>query len=77
MRLTAQYPRLAPHVSFGPSGNGYASIDWKDPRALLELTRALLHEALEAHWTGPADGGRQDFELDWEMPLDRLCPTVM
>eukprot|EP00658_Telonema_sp_P-2_P036211 TRINITY_DN26239_c0_g3_i1.p1 TRINITY_DN26239_c0_g3~~TRINITY_DN26239_c0_g3_i1.p1 ORF type:complete len:129 (+),score=37.20 TRINITY_DN26239_c0_g3_i1:273-659(+) len=59
--LAQKYPRFAPYVSLGPSGDGYASIDWKEPKALLELTRALLH---------------QDFDLDWDMPLDRLCPTV-
>ena len=45
-----------------PSARGQGMhIDWSDHAAVLALTRALL---------------RHDFGVVWEMPADRLCPTV-
>eukprot|EP01130_Rhizamoeba_saxonica_P000092 TRINITY_DN1010_c1_g1_i2.p1 TRINITY_DN1010_c1_g1~~TRINITY_DN1010_c1_g1_i2.p1 ORF type:complete len:303 (-),score=60.17 TRINITY_DN1010_c1_g1_i2:547-1455(-) len=41
--------------------NGKAKIDWNDPLANRELTRTLLQE---------------DFQIDINLPLDHLCPTV-
>lgn len=41
--------------------DGYSNIDWKDSDALRALTCALLKE---------------DWQLDVDIPPDRLCPTV-
>ncbi|KAK8810715.1 hypothetical protein WA158_007290 [Blastocystis sp. Blastoise] len=41
--------------------DGTSYIDWKDPYASLELTKVLL---------------KKDFDLDWEIPIDRLCPGI-
>lgn len=38
-----------------------AVIDWEDPEAARALTKTLLHH---------------DFKLEWDIPLDRLCPPV-
>lgn len=40
---------------------GAAVIDWEDPEAARALTKTLLHH---------------DFKLDWDIPIDRLCPPV-
>lgn len=40
---------------------GRSTIDWKDPEAMRELTRVML---------------RHDFGIEWDVPLDRLCPPV-
>lgn len=39
----------------------HATIDWKDPEAVRELTRVML---------------RHDFGIEWNVPLNRLCPPV-
>lgn len=41
--------------------NGVVRIDFKDANALRVLTKCLLHS---------------DFDLDVEIPIDRLIPTV-
>lgn len=52
---------FGPHVRDDPE-TGRASIDWADPAAMRELTRVML---------------RHDFGLlEWDAPLDRLCPPV-
>lgn len=52
---------FGPHVRDDPE-TGRASIDWADPAAMRELTRVML---------------RHDFGLlEWDSPLDRLCPPV-
>ena len=62
----AKIPGLATDT-FGPyviedPDTGRATIDWKDPSSMRELTRVML-----VH----------DFDiLDWDVPLDRLCPPV-
>lgn len=38
-----------------------ASLAWDDPFAVRELTKTLL---------------LHDFQLQWTMPIDRLCPPV-
>lgn len=38
-----------------------ASLAWADPLAVRELTKTLL---------------LHDFQLQWTMPIDRLCPPV-
>lgn len=43
------------------SENGYAKIDWKDVAALRALTCVLLKE---------------DWNLEVDLPEDKLCPTV-
>lgn len=47
----------------GRAGNmaGRATIDWKNPESMRELTRVML---------------RHDFGIEWDVPLDRLCPPV-
>lgn len=51
---------FGPHVTEDPD-TGRATIDWKDPEAMRELTRVML---------------RHDFGIEWDVPLDRLCPPV-
>mmetsp|Transcript_39632 Transcript_39632/g.64253 ORF Transcript_39632/g.64253 Transcript_39632/m.64253 type:complete len:126 (+) Transcript_39632:100-477(+) len=41
--------------------HGQYSIDWRDPSATRELTKAILSE---------------DFQLDWDIPSNQLCPTI-
>jgi hypothetical protein len=36
-------------------------IDWEDPVAARSLTKTLLHH---------------DFGLEWDLPIERLCPPV-
>ncbi|KAK4688642.1 U6 snRNA m6A methyltransferase, partial [Tremellales sp. Uapishka_1] len=60
------FARLASrYPSFAPflktSSKGYASIDFQDAKALRKLTRCLLKE---------------DFGLDVDLRIDRLCPTL-
>lgn len=38
-----------------------ATLAWDDPFAVRELTRTLL---------------LHDFQLQWSLPIDRLCPPV-
>eukprot|EP00624_Nannochloropsis_granulata_P002985 evm.model.NODE_25191_length_8596_cov_20.292229.1 len=38
-----------------------AVVDWEDPKAARALTRTLL---------------QHDFQLEWDIPLERLCPPV-
>ena len=47
--------------SSGSGSHPARILDFTNPAALVALTRALL---------------RVDFGLEWDMPLDRLCPTV-
>jgi 23S rRNA A1618 N6-methylase RlmF len=58
--LGVAYPALGLHLTRRGAG-GLPSLDWKKPAAVRELTRALL---------------ANDFQLQWDMPLDRLCPPV-
>ncbi|CAM9946766.1 unnamed protein product [Pylaiella littoralis] len=60
--LAREYPEtFGPHVRDDPD-TGRATIDWTDPAAMRELTRVML---------------RHDFGLlEWDAPLDRLCPPV-
>ncbi|KAF0696669.1 Aste57867_12587 [Aphanomyces stellatus] len=57
--LANQYTSLRPHVHI--SSKGAAVMQWSDPQAVKELTKALLH---------------RDFGLTWDMPLNRLCPPL-
>ncbi|GAB4814487.1 hypothetical protein N2152v2_001533 [Parachlorella kessleri] len=58
--LATVYPRLQPYLQRrGPSGR--PSLDFTNPRACRELTRALL-------W--------QDFGVDWWLPEGQLVPPV-
>ncbi|TPX61035.1 hypothetical protein PhCBS80983_g01378 [Powellomyces hirtus] len=59
VQLAAQYEHLRPHVRTNRAG--WPAIDFRDPKALRELTCALL-------WVG--------FGLRLEIPLDSLCPPV-
>ncbi|CAN0142790.1 unnamed protein product, partial [Hapterophycus canaliculatus] len=60
--LAKEYPdTFGPHVRDDPD-TGRATVDWADPAAMRELTRVML---------------RHDFGLlEWDAPLDRLCPPV-
>ncbi|CAM9387291.1 unnamed protein product, partial [Scytosiphon promiscuus] len=60
--LAREYPEtFGPHVRDDPD-TGRATVDWADPAAMRELTRVML---------------RHDFGLlEWDAPLDRLCPPV-
>lgn len=40
---------------------GRATIDWKKPESMRALTQVML---------------KHDFGIDWNVPLDRLCPPV-
>ena len=55
-RADASFARL---VKTRP--NGEAQLDWRDPAALVELCRVLLHH---------------DFGVRWTLPARALCPTV-
>ena len=55
-RADASFARL---VKTRP--NGEAQLDWRDPSALVELCRVLLHH---------------DFGVRWTLPARALCPTV-
>ncbi len=57
-KLGEIYPEF--HKYLLPTSSGY-TINFKDPKALRELTISLLHH---------------DFGLKVELPLDRLIPTV-
>ncbi|KAN0126494.1 Protein of unknown function (DUF890) domain containing protein [Russula decolorans] len=54
------YPPLRPHI-FRTSDNGPPTIDFHDETAQRRLTQALLH---------------RDFDIQLEIPDDRLCPPV-
>ena len=54
--LARRHPCFARHVH-----GAQAQLDWGDPAALVELSRALLLE---------------DFGVHWDIPPDRLCPTI-
>ena len=57
-KLGEKYPEFRKHLL--PTSSG-STINFKDPKALRELTVSLL---------------REDFGLDVELPLNRLIPTV-
>ena len=57
-KLGEKYPEFCKHLL--PTSSGY-TINFKDPKAVRELTVSLL---------------REDFGLDVELPLNRLIPTV-
>ncbi|ODO11849.1 hypothetical protein I350_00633 [Cryptococcus amylolentus CBS 6273] len=59
-RLASRYPSFAPFVTV--SDAGIPCIDFKDPRALKELTHCLLKE---------------DWTLDVQVRDDRICPPVL
>jgi 23S rRNA A1618 N6-methylase RlmF len=58
--LARAYPPLRPHI-FRTSDNGPPTIDFHDETAQRRLTQALLH---------------RDFDIQLEIPDDRLCPPV-
>lgn len=51
---------FGPHVVHDPD-TGRATIDWKKPESMRALTKVML---------------KHDFGIDWNVPLDRLCPPV-
>ena len=57
-KLGEKYPEFRKYLL--PKSSGY-TINFKDPKALRELTVCLLHH---------------DFGLTVELPLERLIPTV-
>ena len=57
-KLGEKYPEFRKHLL--PTSSKY-TINFKDPKALRELTVSLL---------------REDFGLNVELPLNRLIPTV-
>eukprot|EP00891_Asterochloris_glomerata_P009454 jgi/Astpho2/9454/e_gw1.00145.65.1_t len=57
--LSTAYPALGPHVTIGASGRG--TVNFSDPKASLEVTRALLHA---------------DFGVTWELQQGQLVPPV-
>lgn len=58
--LGEEFEQVQNHLS--PSRDGsFLLYNWKSPDALLALTTALL---------------KRDFQLDFEMPLNHLCPPV-
>lgn len=58
--LAIFHPPLSPYVSFSPQG--VSIIDWKDPQALKELTKAILLYKFHLKF--------------WDIPSNFLCPTV-
>jgi 23S rRNA A1618 N6-methylase RlmF len=58
-KLGAKYPELGKYLCINAYGS--AQLKWDDPKAMVELCRALLSE---------------DFGVQWSMPLHALCPTV-
>ncbi|GAA6037714.1 hypothetical protein JCM8097_002303 [Rhodosporidiobolus ruineniae] len=58
-QLALDVPAFSPFVR--ASGQGRATIDWKDDAAVRALTSALLE---------------RDFGLGIDLPSDRLCPTI-
>jgi 23S rRNA A1618 N6-methylase RlmF len=59
-QLAGQFPDLYDHV-ISRSSNGRVVYDWHAPGATYAVTRALL---------------KRDFDLDWQQPLEHLCPPV-
>ncbi|TYZ57591.1 hypothetical protein PybrP1_004692 [[Pythium] brassicae (nom. inval.)] len=57
--LAAQYPSFRQYVRNVNDEKQMAALAWDDPFAVRELTKTLL---------------LHDFQLQWEMPIDRLCP---
>ena len=56
--LASTRPGLRQHLV----GHGaWATLNWQEPVACIELTKALLEA---------------DFGLSWDLPVDRLCPTI-
>jgi 23S rRNA A1618 N6-methylase RlmF len=58
--LARQFPDLCDHV-ISRSSNGHVVYDWHAPGATYAVTRALL---------------KRDFDLEWQQPLQHLCPPV-
>lgn len=58
-KLAQLYPSFSAYVTNGSNGN--CIVDWKNPAAVIELTKALL---------------LHDFGIKIELPLNQLCPTV-
>jgi len=58
--LAIFYPPLSKYVHF--SSSGVSVIDWKDPQALRELTKAILIHKFQIKY--------------WELPSKFLCPTI-
>lgn len=56
--LADLYPAFANHLRWKKDK---PTLDWNNPEALIELTKALLHK---------------DFGVTIELPADQLCPTV-
>lgn len=57
--LAKSHPPLQEHLVW--KSDDYATLDFKNPSAQKELTRAIL---------------KQDFHLNVDMPVDKLIPTV-
>ena len=51
---------MVPELTVGPSTKG-RELDFNDPKSVMQLTKTLL---------------KLDFDLDIELPDDRLCPPV-
>lgn len=59
--LALRHASLVPYLVPSKGGAFEATLNWADPRATVELTKALLWE---------------DFGLHWDLPKGRLCPTL-
>jgi 23S rRNA A1618 N6-methylase RlmF len=59
-QLALHFPELSDHV-ISRSSNGHVVYDWHAPGATYAVTRALL---------------KRDFDLEWQQPLQHLCPPV-
>lgn len=60
--LARQYPdSFGPFVTYLDTEMTEAVVNWEDPKAARALTRTLL---------------QHDFQLKWDIPLERLCPPV-